>query len=152
MNDIYHFGILGMKWGIRKDGSIGSKTLNRMVNKDVKRYADAKMFYGKGAGTQRKLLKAELDKKKKTIKGYEEAFNKKAENYDYSGSAKKAIITRKTKDTVNRARITTKQILGVTGPLTTAAALLIYNANKEKVDRFVVSNFNKAVREVSKRF
>lgn len=152
MNDIYHYGVLGMKWGIRNDGSISPKTLNRMVNKDVKRYADAKMFYGKGAGTQRKLLKAELDKKKKTIKGYEESFNKKVENYDYSGSAKKAVVIRKTKDTANSARITAKQILGVTGRLSTAAAILIYHANKEKVDRFVISNFNKAVREVSKRF
>jgi hypothetical protein len=101
------------------------------------------MFYGKTAGTKRKLLKAELDKKKKTIKGYEDAFNKAVENVDYAKSAKKAVRTRRTKDAAYRTRVTTKQILGVTGPLTVAAGMAIYGKNKPQIDAFVAKQLKK---------
>lgn len=63
-----HHGIKGQKWGVRK--SIHNASTNHKAKKDAKRYADAKMYYGKGAGTRRKLLKAEIDKKRSTIEGY----------------------------------------------------------------------------------
>ena len=145
-SELYHTGVLGMKWGHRKTKSDTiSKHTASLANKDAKRYADAKMFYGKTAGTKRKLLKAELDKKKRTIPGYEEHFNKTLENVDYAKSAKKAVVTRKSKDAAYRARVTTKQIFNVTGPLTVAAGMAVYNANKPTVDSYIAKQFTKAV-------
>jgi len=80
-DELNHSGILGQKWGIRRyqneDGTLtdagakryaSDKRVEKMAAKDAKRYVDAKMFYGKTAGTKRKLLKAELDKKIAAIK------------------------------------------------------------------------------------
>lgn len=158
MNEIRHYGIKGQRWGVRRfqndDGSLTTKGQNRYSNekkvdklasKDAQRFADAKMFYGKTAGTKRKLLKAELDKKKKTIPGYEDKFNNSLDNVDYAKSAKKAVAKRKKMDVTYRTRITTKQILGITGPLTVAAGSALYYANKQKVDAFVLSKINTVV-------
>lgn len=146
-----HYGILGMRWGHRKAGGV-SRSTQRMAEKDAKRHAEAKMFYGKTAGTNRKLLKAELDKKKKTIPGYEDHFNKALENVDYAKAAKKAVRTRKRKDIAYRSRVTTKQILGVTGPLTVAAASYAYQRNKPQVDAFINRNAGKIFTMLRKRF
>lgn len=145
-DELAHFGVQGMRWGVRKnDSKEVSRRTARMVDKDVKRYADAKMFYGKGAGTRRKLLKAELDKKKKDIPGYEKLFNEKVQNADYAKSASKAKIERTAKDTTYRVRVTVKQVLGVTGPLTVSAGLYLYSKNKDKVDRFVSDQLSKII-------
>lgn len=145
-NYLAHYGVIGMKWGKRR----AQKRTARMVRKDAKRYADAKMFYGNTAGTKRKLLKAELDKKKKTIDGYEDAFNRELETVDYAKSAKKAVRVRKTTDAAYRTRVTTKQILGVTGPLTVAAATVYYSANKPKVDAFISKQARRAASSFKK--
>jgi hypothetical protein len=136
-----------MKWGVRKDRSSGGtpKSTVRLAAKDAKRYADAKMFYGKTAGTKRKLLKAELDKKKKTIDGYEDAFNEALEGVDYSESAKKAVTKRRTADVVYRARVSTKQFFGITSSLTVAAAAAIYAAKKPQIDAFIVRQLRRVV-------
>ena len=138
-DELMHYGIKGMKWGVR-----------RMAKKDAKRHAEAKMFYGKTAGTKRKLLKAELENKKKKISGYEEEFNKALENVDYAKAAKKAVRTRKKKDIAYRTRITTKQFLGVTGPLTVAAASHFYQRNREEVNAFIARNLNVAYASIKR--
>lgn len=144
-DELYHHGVLGMKWGIHRTSADKiSRHTTKLASKDAKRYADAKMFYGKTAGTKRKLLKAELDKKKSTIPGYEDEFNKALGTVDYAKSAKKAVVTRKAKDTAYRARVTTKQVLGVTGPLTVAAGMAVYHANKPAVDAFLGKQLSKA--------
>ena len=148
-NELYHYGVLGMKWGHHESKSSSSHTI-KLARKDAQRHADAKMFYGKGAGTKRKLLKAELDKKKRTIPGYKEEFDKALGNVDYSKSAKKAIRTRKTKDAAYRARVTTKQVLGVTGPLTVAAGTMLYQTHKTQVDSFVSKQFNKIISNIKR--
>ena len=62
-----HYGVKGMKWGTRKGVSTANRSTVKMAKKDAKRFAEAKMFYGETAGTKRKLLNAELNRKKKKI-------------------------------------------------------------------------------------
>jgi len=139
--ELIHYGKLGMRWGHRS-----GKALDHLISKDVKRYADAKMFYGETAGNRRKLLKAELDRKKKRIPGYEEKFTKAVEDYDYASSAKKAKIKRTALDTKKSA----KRILTVVGPLTVTAGTALYYANKTKVDSFVTKQVRRAVSSFAK--
>lgn len=138
-NYLIHYGKIGMHWGQRSTQSRNERHTAKLASHDAKRYADAKMFYGKTAGTRRKLLKAELDKKKSQMPGYEDAFNKALGNVDYAKSAKKAVVERKTKDAAYRTRVTVKQILGVTGTLTAAAASVLYARNKPTVDNFIAN-------------
>lgn len=132
-----HFGVMGMKWGHRKATPTGaSRSTDRLAAKDAKRHVDAKLFYGKGAGTRRKLLKAELDKKHSKVPGYTDAFNHHVGNQDHAKSAVRAKRERKARDVQYRTRVTTKQVLNVTGPLTVAAAIG-YAKNKPQVDAAV---------------
>lgn len=148
-NELSHFGVKGMKWGVQrsKDGGASNRT-TRLANKDAKRHADAKMFYGKGAGTRRKLLNAELDKKKKDIPGYKDAFEKSLSGVDYAKSAGKAKRERTRKDVTYRTRVTTKQILGLTAPITVTAAAAAYQMNKPRVDAFIAANGSRLISDI----
>ena len=81
-NTLAHHGIKGQKWGVRrfqnKDGTLtelGRKRLAKEASQDAKEYARAKMYYGKGAGNRRKLIKASVEQKMKD-KNYKDAFDK----------------------------------------------------------------------------
>jgi hypothetical protein len=114
-----------MHWGQRKSEDSGvSKSTNNLAKKDAKRYTDAKMFYDKTAGTRRKLLKAELDKKIKNVPGYEKAFNQHLESVDKAKSAQKAVSERNRIDNTQKGRSLLKKVLGVTGSLTVGVATL----------------------------
>ncbi len=149
-NSLQHFGVLGMHWGVHKSGDYAgiSKSTVSLATKDAKRFVDAKMFYGDTAGTRRKLLKAELDKKKQTIPDYEKVFNAEVKNVDTAKSAVKAKRERTTIDTLAKSRSFAKKILGITGPLTLGVASMVYYANKSKVDMYVSDQFNKLVKNL----
>jgi len=141
---LIHFGILGMRWGVRKNNSTGiSKSTEKLAKKDAKRFVEAKLFYGETAGTKRKLLKAELDRKKKQIPDYEKAFNDAVNNVNTAAAAKKAVTNRKVIDTSANAKRLAKNILGITGPLAIGVAGLAYQANKPRVDAFVTEQLKK---------
>ena len=59
-----HYGVKGMKWGVRRE-----------AKRDANKFAKAKMYYGEGAGTQRKLIKATVESKRKKDSQYGEAFD-----------------------------------------------------------------------------
>lgn len=140
---LQHYGVLGMRWGIRRSNDalngISESTIS-LAKKDAKRHADAKMFYGETAGTRRKLLKADINKKKSMIPDYEKAFDHHLANVDMAKSARKAVSERTRIDTVRKGRSLVKQILGVTGSLTVGIATMAYYANKQRVDSFVMNN------------
>lgn len=113
-----HVGVKGMKWGVRRDASrpdgVSSK-VNRDAKKDAQEFARAKMFYGEGAGTRRKLIKATVEAKSKKDPNYKKAFDSHFAGQDLGKHASKAASERKRKDVTSS---TTKTAKGVHRQLT----------------------------------
>lgn len=110
MNELYHHGILGQKWGVRRyqneDGSLteagksrymSPRAAKRYAKKDAKEYARAKMFYGEGAGNRRKLIKATVNERSKDPE-YKRRFDEYLQKQDMAKHATKAQSERHRKD------------------------------------------------------
>lgn len=78
-----------------------SPTIDAMAAKDAERWAHAEMFYGEGAGTQRKLLNAELTPKY-SMPGYYEAFSAAYDGLDLGKIAEQAIEKREKLDRASK--------------------------------------------------
>jgi ribosomal protein S18 acetylase RimI-like enzyme len=103
--ELTHYGVKGMRWGHRKARPGGvSRSTDRMARKDAKEFARAKQFYGEGAGTRRKLIKARVDGISKKNPGYKKAFDAHLANQDTSKHASKAKSERKRKNVANSTR------------------------------------------------
>lgn len=121
-----HFGVKGMQWGVRNTRLSGvTRSTNRMAQKDAKEFATAKMFYGEGAGTRRKLIKATVEQRSKNDPSYKKAFDHHLDNQDMAARANAATKQRGRKDTATK----TKQRVGYlartfTGQMGTQAAFV----------------------------
>lgn len=96
-----HFGVKGMRWGVRKQdrqASGVSRKTDREARKDAEEFARAKLFYGKGAGTRRKLIKATVEAKRGKDPSYGKAFDNHLSKQDLSEHASKARGERSRKD------------------------------------------------------
>lgn len=112
--ELFHYGVKGMKWGRSKTGSDGiSRKTNREAKRDAAEFTKAKMFYGEGAGTRRKLIKNTVEAKSKKDPKYKEAFDKHAADTDMSKRAEQARSTRKRTDVVNSGKKTAKGVVHV---------------------------------------
>ena len=141
-NELAHFGILGMKWGVRNERT-SSGYSRREVAKDAKKQAFAKASYGKGAGIRRRHVNSELDRKLKDPE-YKKMFDEEMEKINWSKVNRKAKISRNTTDAKNQAVDTTKAVATfLTGTGTLAAAYVLYTQNKPAVDAFMSQAFNK---------
>lgn len=98
-----HFGVKGMQWGVRKSSTPGvSRSTDRTARKDAKEFAAAKMYYGKGAGTRRKLIKAKVEERSKHNDGYKKAFDNHLSKQDMGKHADKAVSKRHRTDIKDR--------------------------------------------------
>lgn len=124
-----HFGVKGMHWGVRKDDHPGaSRATNRAAKKDAQEFARAKMFYGEGAGTRRKLIKAKVESAAKKDPTYKAAFDHHLAQQDLGKHAAKAKSERKRKDVVGGTTKTAKgihrQLTGGFGSVSATSAAL----------------------------
>lgn len=119
-----HFGVKGMKWGVRNPKAEGvSRSINKTASKDAKEFAEAKQFYGQGAGTRRKLIKETVEQRTKNSSEYKKAFDFHLQRQDMAKASEKAVSKRKSID----RRTRTKQRAGylartTTGQMGTQAA------------------------------
>lgn len=92
--------------------SRAQKKLNKQAAQDADKYLSAKMAYGEGSGTRRKLVKAELEEKMKNPE-YEKAFQEALARLDTEEYAKKAVVERNQKDAAAKAKKATKAAMNV---------------------------------------
>lgn len=118
-----HFGIKGQRWGIRRyqneDGSLTPegqeryyKEIDRTAKKDAEEYARAKMFYGEGAGTRRKLINKTVEERSKDPE-YKARFEKYFSEQNMAEHAQAAQRERKFQDTKNGVAKTARSIRNV---------------------------------------
>lgn len=110
-----HHGVKGMHWGIRKAvhpaiAHIPKKT-RKEAAKDAEEWTRAKMFFGEGAGTRRKLIKAKVEAKKKRDPHYAKAFDHFVEQTNMAIRAHQARKERRRKDTGKKAKRLSKTVL-----------------------------------------
>ena len=127
---IAHVGVKGMKWGVRKNNYEGaSSRTNREARKDAGEFSRAKMFYGEGAGTRRKLIKAQVEAKSKKDPAYKAAFDHHMSRQDLGRHAEKARGERRRKDTRAGVRKTGNAInRAINGPFAGSAAIAMVAA------------------------
>ena len=140
MSELSHWGIKGMRWGVRRyqneDGTLTeagkarrAKQIDKEARKDARKYVNAKQYYGKGAGNRRKLLKGELSEKMKDP-DYKKAFDEYVKNEDYVKATTRAKAERNTRDTIEKAKRITKKVLPIVGPIA-ISVLAAYKFNKD---------------------
>lgn len=134
--ELFHYGVKGMKWGVRKDRPEAlqgvSRSTNRAAKKDANESAKAKMFYGEGAGTRRKLIKAKVESRSKDP-DYKRAYDHHLENQDMSKRASQARGTRRRKDVAKGTAKTARGVKNLamqTGAPVTLTAVAAYGAWK----------------------
>lgn len=151
-----HFGVKGMKWGQRKARPEGvSARTNRAASKDAAEFARAKMFYGEGAGTRRKLIKAQVEAKSKIDPSYKKAFDHHLERQDMGKQAVKAKSERRRKDVASKTTKTVKgahrQLTGGMGNVSMASAALAGGyvvAKKTGADKVILDAGKKAMADL----
>jgi hypothetical protein len=120
-----HYGVKGMRWGVRNERTPGvSRKTDRDAAKDAAEFSRAKMYYGKGAGTRRKLIKATVEAKSKKDPAYATAFQAHLSKQDMSRHASKARSERSRTDKADTIKKSTGFLARqFTGEMGTKAAL-----------------------------
>ncbi len=156
MDELVHYGVKGMHWGVRHDGPAGvSRKTNNAAKKDAKEFARAKLFYGEGAGTRRKLIKATVQAKSARDPFYKMAFDHHLARQDMSKHAEKARSERKRKNvkkSAGRGIRGTRHILNGNSQYASAATAIAVGgalyAHKAGIDKIVVQKGKQAFNKI----
>lgn len=131
--ELYHHGVKGMKWGVRK--------IKRVAKKDAKKFARAKMYYGEGAGIRRRLIKAKVYERSKDER-YKKAFDEYLSAQDMAKHATKAKAERVRnttgKKTVETGKDLVNAAMGNIGGVSVTAAAIYTIAHATGADKVVV--------------
>lgn len=141
-DELSHHGVKGMHWGVRnaetqaryrRDGSTKAASFrtNRKAKRDAREFAEAKMYYGEGAGNRRKLIKNRVADRSKRLPGYSQAFETHLGNQNMDKAVSKAKSKRARTDAINATRKTGRGVvhaLNGNGRYASAAALAIVGA------------------------
>lgn len=137
-----HYGVPGMKWGRRKGGT--SRKTEREAKRDARETAQAKMYYGEGAGVRRRHINNAVASKSKDP-AYKEAFERHYANQDLAKAGEKARSQRKRKNASNSTRKTVRGIghimKGNAQYASVAASLIVGGAmyaHKTGIDKVVI--------------
>ena len=137
-----HYGVQGMKWGVR-----------RSAKRDANESARAKLFYGEGAGTRRKLIKAKVESRSRDA-NYKAAFDHYMSKQDLGKRATQATSERRRKDvvkgTAKTARGVHRQLTGGFGSVSIASAAIagayVY-ARQTGLDKVIISKTQAALKD-----
>lgn len=138
-----HYGVKGMQWGVR-----------RAAKSDANEFARAKLFYGEGAGTRRKLIKAKVESRSSKDANYQKAFDHYMAKQDLGKRASQAVSERRRKDvikgTAKTARGVHRQLAGGFGSVSLASAAIagayVY-ARKTGLDQVIIDKTQQAFRD-----
>lgn len=109
-NYLAHYGIKGMRWGQRSSRPEGTpRKTERTASKDAKEHAQAKMYYGEGAGIRRRQINNTVKSRSKDPV-YKEAFERNLANQDMAKAGAKARAKRKRTDMVKGTAKTARGI------------------------------------------
>lgn len=153
---ITHSGVMGMKWGVRKNTLSGvSHKTNRQAAKDAEEFTRAKLFYGEGAGTRRKLIKNTVEARAKRDPAYKKAFDHHVANTDLGKRSSQAQSERKRKNAINSTKKTTRGIKNVVNgnsQFASTTAVVIAGgalaAHKKGYDKLVFDKGKQALKNV----
>ncbi|QYC55001.1 hypothetical protein QCN36_gp13 [Arthrobacter phage CastorTray] len=143
---LMHYGVKGMRWGKRSARpSTTPRSTERAAAKDAKEAALAKMYYGEGAGTRRKLIKTTVEARKKNDPAYAEAYDRHFGNQNMDKVTNKAVKQRKRTDRVNATVKTGKgvrHILNGNSQYANATAAILVGgalyAHKKGIDKMLL--------------
>lgn len=157
-----HHGIKGMRWGVRKAERGGaSRAVDKQARKDASEFARAKMFFGEGAGTRRKLINKSIEARKAHDPSYAKAFDRHLAKQDLSVHASKAVKERSSRDrsekNKKRAGAVARRLTGEMGTQAafvalTAGGVAFLRSDKGKATlRKAHNTFNNVVDEGKRR-
>jgi N-acetyl-gamma-glutamylphosphate reductase len=141
-----------MHWGQRKAtaSGISSHIIDREAQKDAKEYIQAKLYYGQGAGTRRKLIKAKIEGKSAKNADYAKAVEFHKNNQDIEKQLGKVkgqrarATARATTAKTSRGIINTirgnPQAAGASVAAAASVAILIHKTGLDKKAYYAVKN------------